>query len=74
MKKVFFIIALAASSILFTSQTPPEKKYHFEFTDSQLAAVWYVLDNSSASHDQVKGVQALIQMQLKPQVDSTKKK
>lgn len=74
MKKTFAVLI----AIMLLSGVP-EKKYKFEFNDAQLNAIWNCIDNSSAPHDQVKQVQALIQQQLQPQLqqpktDSTKKK
>jgi hypothetical protein len=64
------IIILAFILLAFT----PEKKYKFEFNDAELNALYNCIDNSNAPHMQVKEVEALIQSQLKGQIDTTKHK
>jgi hypothetical protein len=50
-----------------------QKKYHLEFNETQLNALWNCIDNSNAPHSQVKDVEALIQAQLKSQLSDTTK-
>lgn len=69
MKKIAIII-----SLLLISFKPPEKKYHLEFNEVQLNILWNAIDNSTAPHDQIKAVEALIQEQLKSQLDTSKVK
>lgn len=68
MKKFVLILSLLISG--FT----PEKKYKFEFNDTQLSLLWDAIDKSNAPHQQIKQLQELIQSQLKLQIDTTKHK
>jgi hypothetical protein len=68
MKKTIILIAFILLAFI------PEKKYKFEFNDAELNALYNCIDNSTASHVQVKEIEALIQQQLKGQLDTTKHK
>lgn len=78
-KKIKQIIAL---SVLFVAtvisvlafQQKPEKTFNFKFTQGQVEVVWYVLDNSTASHNDVKAVQKWLSDQYSAQIDTTSKK
>lgn len=68
MKKGLLILGF---TLLAFSQ---EKKYKFELNEGELNKLWYIIDNSNAPHNSVKEIQALIQAQLKSQVDTSKVK
>jgi hypothetical protein len=69
MKKV--IIALLVLSLLAFGY---EKKYSLSLTEPEVNALLNVVDQSNAPHSQVKAVQEILLGQLRPQVDSVKKK
>lgn len=68
MKKTIMGLLMCICFMAF--QAP--KTYKFEFNEQQLNAVWHCIDNSSAPHDEVKAVEAMLQSQLKGQIDTTK--
>lgn len=57
---------------LLTLSFQQEKKYKLELTATQLQIMWNAIDNSNAPHNQVKEIEALLQSQLKGQVDTAK--
>jgi len=50
------------------------KTFRLEFDEQQVNLLWNVVDQSTAPHNQVKAVQSMLEQQLLPQMDSTKKK
>lgn len=50
------------------------KTFRLEFDEQQVNLLWNVVDQSTAPHNQVKAVQSILEQQLLPQMDSTKKK
>lgn len=68
MKKLILLFAICICSF---SQ---EKKYKIELTAEQVGVLWKIIDNSNYPHTQVKVIQDLIDVQLKAQIDTAKKK
>lgn len=64
---LLFVIATS-----FVGNAP--KKYKFEFNEQEVSALWNVVDQSNAPHQQVEAVKKIIQDQYAAQTDTTKQK
>ena len=75
-KYLLGVVAITAITIptVLAFQNKPEKTFNFKFTQREVEVIWYVLDNSTASHNDVKTVQEWFSKQYSAQVDTTIKK
>jgi hypothetical protein len=73
-KTIFAAVGTIILLMAIYAGTPP-KEFTLKLTDAQLNQLWYVIENSAASHVQVKEIQDIIQGQVQKQMaDTTNKK